>query len=1584
MADGKTVQYQFDLQVDKAIAAINKLDKKIKSLAEQLSKTTKGTGGKKTPGASEAVALKKQLAIQKKMLKTELLRAKTIEDRIKAEAKYDDALNEILEKSKGLEDSAKKQELRAKVNLEIAKNASSEKKRQVKYSKQQTSEARRLAQDLQRSVFAITAITGAIAVPLTIAIKNFAKLERQVREYGTLINATDGQIKGMTRSLLDMASDKVGKPVEELANSIYLVRSATIDTAYEMEFLETATKAAIGGRGQVSDSVNLLARSMNTFGIEAERATEVADAWLTAVKYGMTTTGELGQYFGKSAVMANNLGVSLDSLAAAFATTTRGGFNTADASTALMRAMNELAKPSDKTRLILEKLGVTTGRELVEKTGSLQGALQELAKAVNYNEEAMSQMFGRIRGRLGIFALVGRNAIEASKDLVRLNEKAGNTEEMFGVVNDSLQDNTQKMRSSVARLSNSLVEMWVPAMNAAVKATGGLMDAVTKLNDSTKLLSAGLVGGAGIITALGGLGVIVHTLGFGFLRFGLIMREATQATAKMVENKEKLNALLRTGNGLANVSNKFMAGLLKLLGAMTHGWGLFITLSIAATFAIYNWMAGMEKAKIANVEFFTSGEKAIKESTDIMDKEYAKQLALLNENLENKIISQKHYNDEVEKLIKERIEAEYRLRREGRISQVNDLKNALKDGSLAYSEFYDEISDATSKYRGAEQFLMFGEGVLGKVNPAKAKELQKQAGILEELNNQYVELNRNDQSYGEETVVRQRQIIDNIDSLKEKLEGARKTAFFYEGVETNLTEQIIKDISPENVGEAVGIIQKEILSLWQIPELEDPFKSGKNPFDNMGKKITDRTKAVSANLRNIYLQERLRLVENEEAKLRIREEAWKHWYEVDKKAYSEFDERTLQTRMQVISAEQALTNFLDKERFKRIDEQEKSELNALALTEHTQLQELKVREKFAKMRSELYEEELEKRELAYMVEFEDLRNKWLAGEKYSAEESTKISAALNNSKLKDQNRFTELVKDADDETYKNTIDNAKNEANELANQLKLSEERKKQFVDFYIMMTDLQYNSAIDRQYENLDESNKVRQAEVDAEHKKLLEILKLQRAAQDKRSEIESEEETRQIDIRFNYGKIDKAQKASEKYKNTIKKLYKEEDKLKDAKKFWIDEEEKSLGVTEEVVELQGKAKISLEEYKKVLYSIAEVMADDYTKWLRTVGDALIDVSARYFETEKVVKKYIYGIDEAKNAHYEFLQSLREIEMQEDELKAHFNNRLLYYEEYIAEKEKLDRQLASDELTSLQHKQQLLALQQNYDQQYLSGQEYNKQMGELHRERVELEKEYEYQRRGFLIRVAESTYDSLLGLVQQSMKDFLAAKIKKLLTEQIYERMFTKFLATEKAKQGAIEEASAVKSISTSIAEATAKLTTSIASALSGVLSWMFNNPFTMAAGAAAIAAAYAMKDKIFGILSGAGKAVGLKDGTIVDKPTYAMIGEGNEPEIVAPKSTFKDFVGQLVGEMVSSPKPLNKYLQNNVSTNKSSTINFGNINFSFANAPENTQEAIGMADAMSQEFIKKVTSSMANLLKDQLYYEDVNNIAELSMFAR
>lgn len=64
-----------------------------------------------------------------------------------------------------------------------------------------------------------------------------------------------------------------------------------------------------------------------------------------------------------------------------------------------------------------------------------------------------------------------------------------------------------------------------------------------------------------------------------------------------------------------------------------------------------------------------------------------------------------------------------------------------------------------------------------------------------------------------------------------------------------------------------------------------------------------------------------------------------------------------------------------------------------------------------------------------------------------------------------------------------------------------------------------------------------------------------------------------------------------------------------------------------------------------------------------------------------------------------------------------------------------------------------------------------------------------------------------------------------------------------------------------------------------------------------AMISALKRAKDAIFGAVSNAvgniGNAVGLASGGIVSQPTYAMIGEGNEPEAVMPLSRLREFVG-------------------------------------------------------------------------------------------
>ncbi len=80
---------------------------------------------------------------------------------------------------------------------------------------------------------------------------------------------------------------------KELNESLYQAISGSVDTAKAVDFLDVAVKAAKGGFTETSTAVDGLTTVLNSYGLEADKATDISNQMLITQNLGKTTSGNL-------------------------------------------------------------------------------------------------------------------------------------------------------------------------------------------------------------------------------------------------------------------------------------------------------------------------------------------------------------------------------------------------------------------------------------------------------------------------------------------------------------------------------------------------------------------------------------------------------------------------------------------------------------------------------------------------------------------------------------------------------------------------------------------------------------------------------------------------------------------------------------------------------------------------------------------------------------------------------------------------------------------------------------------------------------------------------------------------------------------------------------------------------------------------------------------------------------------------------------------------------------------------------------------------------------------------------------------
>jgi len=245
---------------------------------------------------------------------------------------------------------------------------------------------------------------GALAYPA----KKAAEFEALMANVETLVDSNVENMGLMKNEILAI-SEQIPKPINDIAEALYSVRSAGIDASKGIDFTRQSGRLAVAGLSTTAESVNIMTSAYNAFKKEGLEAEQIADILFKTVKAGKTTISELSNGFGANASIIESAKIRLADYQAATAALTTTGLPAAQAQSGIRAAIVSLLKPTAEMEKIFESLGVKTGPELIKKSGSLGKTFENVVNTAKKLGIEVVKAGGRVEGAAVITSIAGAN-----------------------------------------------------------------------------------------------------------------------------------------------------------------------------------------------------------------------------------------------------------------------------------------------------------------------------------------------------------------------------------------------------------------------------------------------------------------------------------------------------------------------------------------------------------------------------------------------------------------------------------------------------------------------------------------------------------------------------------------------------------------------------------------------------------------------------------------------------------------------------------------------------------------------------------------------------------------------------------------------------------------------------------------------------------------------------------------------------------------------------------------------------------------------------------------------------------------------
>tara|TARA_Y100000593_G_scaffold35326_1_gene69159 strand:+ start:5216 stop:8050 length:2835 start_codon:yes stop_codon:yes gene_type:complete len=306
------------------------------------------------------------------------------------------------------------------------------------------------------------------------SVKMAADFDKGMREVATLTPEVSENLDAVKQDVLDL-SKSLGIDAVEATGAMYQAISAGVPAGQSaLEFLEIASKAAIGGVTDTETAVDGLTTVMNAFAGQNIDAQQAADVMFATVKAGKTDFAQLSGAMFNVAPLANAAGVAFEEISAAMATITAQGTPTTVATTQLRAAIQGLTKDSDDLTAIFRRQGFESGELAVSQLG-LAGAAQIVTDATGGSIAEMTALLGSIEGVQAILGITGDNAEAFAQNVKNMGEAGGAAQKAFEEMEKSTSRQFEKMTNKMKATGIELGTKLLPHVN-------NLLDAINNMN----------------------------------------------------------------------------------------------------------------------------------------------------------------------------------------------------------------------------------------------------------------------------------------------------------------------------------------------------------------------------------------------------------------------------------------------------------------------------------------------------------------------------------------------------------------------------------------------------------------------------------------------------------------------------------------------------------------------------------------------------------------------------------------------------------------------------------------------------------------------------------------------------------------------------------------------------------------------------------------------------------------------------------------------------------------------------------------------------------------------------------------------
>lgn len=374
----------------------------------------------------------------------------------------------------------------------------------------------------------VTASVKAITDALMDCTQASMEFETAMAKVGTIADESQKPLGDMRNEILALSSE-TGKSVGELAEATYQAISASVATESAVDFVGTANKLAVGGFSDTTTAVDILTTAINAYGMSADDAAKISDVLITTQNLGKTSVAQLGASMGMVIPLAAAYNMNLEDLAASYALLTANGTQTAQATTYVKAALNELGSTSSAVGSTLKKQTGKTFAELMAEGNSLGDVLQVLADSVDGDTTAFNNMWSSSEAGVGMLSILNSGTSKYNSLVQAMEGSTGAATTAFEKMSETGEFAQQRFQNATENLKIAIGDELAPVLMELQQSGADAMEWATEfVKEHPEVVAA--------VTALAAALAVLATALVGLLVVQQVTTAFTKFSAALLAN----------------------------------------------------------------------------------------------------------------------------------------------------------------------------------------------------------------------------------------------------------------------------------------------------------------------------------------------------------------------------------------------------------------------------------------------------------------------------------------------------------------------------------------------------------------------------------------------------------------------------------------------------------------------------------------------------------------------------------------------------------------------------------------------------------------------------------------------------------------------------------------------------------------------------------------------------------------------------------------------------------------------------------------------------------------------------------------